>query len=62
MKKTRLIRFAIYACALSVAWFLGIPNLTTAGPTEGALNLERVGTGKTSDGQIDLGPYSKLAP
>ena len=40
----------------SVAWFLGIPNLTTAGPTEGALNLERVGTGTTSGGQIDLAP------
>ncbi len=62
MKKPRAIGVAILACTLSMAWFFGIPNLTTAGPTEGALNIERVGIGKTSDGQVDLAPYSKLAP
>jgi hypothetical protein len=62
MKKPRLIGFAIFACTLSVAWFFGIPNLTTAGPTEGALNLERVGNGTAGDGKVDLAPYSKLAP
>ncbi len=45
MKKPRLIGVVIFACMLSTACFLGIPNLTSAGPTEGALNLERVGIG-----------------
>ncbi len=32
------------------------------GPSEGAWKLQRVGIGTTSDGKIDLGSYSKLAP
>ena len=62
MKKLRVIASAIFACMLTVVWFLAISNLAAAGPTEGARNLERVGVGTTSDGQIDLAPYSKLAP
>jgi hypothetical protein len=36
--------------------------VTAAGPVEGSRSLGRVGIGTTSDDQVDLGPYSKLAP
>ncbi|HUJ90431.1 MAG TPA: hypothetical protein VLX12_09565 [Syntrophorhabdales bacterium] len=62
MMNRRLIAISLLAYTLSGAWLLGIPNLTAAGPVEDSRNLERVGIGTTSDGQVDLGAYSKLAP
>jgi hypothetical protein len=35
---------------------------TQKGPAEGARNMQRVGAATGSNGKIDLGPYSKLAP
>ena len=62
MKNRRVSAVSFFVYALSMAWLAVMPGPTAAGPAEGSRNIERVGTGTTSDGKVDLGAYSKLAP
>jgi len=61
-RKSRLLSWGIYIATLWAVQPLGRPEVAAAGQVEAAQNIQRVGTGITADGNIDLGPYSKLAP
>jgi hypothetical protein len=63
MRKTALLAALFFiAIQMPTAQEASQPALNNKGPAEGARNMQRIGAAVGSDGKIDLGPYSKLAP
>ena len=61
MKSLPVLRLSLATSAV-VAASIAAMCPVLAGPTEGAWNIERIGTGVTADGTHDFGAFSKLSP
>ncbi len=62
MSNSKHLLLGVLVLALWPAWEHGLSVVMAAEPAESAWNLQRVGTGTTSDGEVDLGAYSKMSP
>ena len=62
MSNLRYLLLGALALTSWMAWEHGGSVVEAAEPGESAWNIQRVGTGTTSDGEVDLGAYSKMSP